>query len=164
MIVVTRMTDEDAPTAVRLLQELDSKHGTDDWLERFARDVADPDRHPVVARLDGTLVGYARTLPYVPTDEDPPGHAPAGYYLLGLVVTPGARRQGVATALTAARLQWITARADAAYFYTDHDNVASQRMHEALGFRRISKSFWFPAMGDSKGEVLYGKQLAVAPA
>jgi len=123
---------------------------------RFSRDVADPDKHPVVSVVDDAIVGYARTLPFEPDDTAPADVAPGGYYLLGLVVASAHRRRGLGQLLTEERLRWLTERgAEVVYFYTDRDNTASQRLHEQLGFRQLTSSFWFPALPRGHSEILY---------
>src|SRR5687768_15929086 len=54
------------------------------------------DRVALVAVAEGEIVGAAKT--HFPTEPD--GDAPAGYYLGGIVVAPGFRRQGVGGSLT----------------------------------------------------------------
>jgi ribosomal protein S18 acetylase RimI-like enzyme len=78
-------------------------------------------------------VGAAKT--HLHSDAD--GEAPAGHYLGGIVVAPGHRRHRVGSALSRLRLDWISARASAAYYFTDEQNSPSIAMHKALGFQLI---------------------------
>ena len=73
--------------------------------------VADPDRHVVVATVDGAVIGWGKTH-YWDYDD---GQTPSGHYLGGVAVQPAWRRRGVGAALTAARLRWIWARAPHAW-------------------------------------------------
>ncbi|HEV2256311.1 MAG TPA: hypothetical protein VGS06_24445 [Streptosporangiaceae bacterium] len=43
----------------------------------------------------------------------------------------------MATALTRARLRWVFARTDEAFYVTGADNIASLHLHAALGFQEI---------------------------
>jgi aminoglycoside 6'-N-acetyltransferase I len=51
------------------------------------------------------------------------------------MVRPTRRRQGVASALTHARLECIWSQADYAYYFTNEHNIASIRLLETFGFR-----------------------------
>lgn len=93
------------------------------------------DRIVRVAIAHGDIVGVAKTHFH----REPDGEAPAGHYLGGLIVTPAFRRRGVGSLLTRARLEWIWARSERAYYFTDEDNTASIRLHEALGFRPMGR-------------------------
>lgn len=92
------------------------------------------DRLAVVA-VAGALLGAAKTHLYLDHDGD----APAGHYLGGVVVHPAARRRGAGRALTEARLDWIWARADAAYYLANARNAASIALHAQLGFRQLAE-------------------------
>ena len=50
------------------------------------------------------------------------------------MVDPSYRRQGVASALTAARLDWIWSQDDHAYYFANEQNTASIRLHAKFGF------------------------------
>jgi len=71
-------------------------------------------------------------------DEAAPG-TPAGCYLSGVLVDPAWRRHGIGTALTWARLRWVFARADEAFYVAGADNIASFRLHAALGFQELKR-------------------------
>jgi len=149
------MTASDIESCVAVLREHEPNHDADEWTARFGRDVADLEKHPVVALVDDVVVGYARTMPFEPDGASPADTAPGGYYLLGLVVASAHRRRGLGRLLTEERLQWVTARAAAVYYYTRRENIASQQMHERLGFRELTSNFWFPALPCGHSEVLY---------
>lgn len=68
----------------------------DRWSARFAEELGDPDCLAVVAVLDGAVVGFGRTARFVPSADAKPDVAPAGYYLVGVVVAPALRRRGSA--------------------------------------------------------------------
>ena len=118
---------------------------------RFARGA--PDSALLVAEVDSRVVGVGRVAHFEPAADAPRNAAPSGWYLLGVNVDPEYRRRGIGTALTVARLKWITERAKVAWFFTSASNVASIRLHEALGFRCHTLDFWFPTatFGDDQG-------------
>jgi len=93
------------------------------------------DRLVAVAVVDDLIVAAGKTH----FQAEPDGGAPAGYYLGGVSVHPGYRRRGLGHALTRARIDWIWARADTVYYFTDDDNTASIRMHSAFGFEEIAR-------------------------
>ncbi|MDX6198347.1 MAG: hypothetical protein QOJ79_1498 [Actinomycetota bacterium] len=156
------MVAADIPACVAVLRGHGPGHDVDEWLARFQRDVDSSEKHPVVAALAGAIVGYARTMPFEVEPGWPANVAPAGYYLLGLVVDLQHRRRGIGTLLTTERLRWLQGRAVEVWYYTHRTNTASQHMHEQLGFARVTDDFWFPGMGDDHGEVLY--RLPLSPA
>lgn len=89
-----------------------------------------------VAARDGTVVGYAVAGQFAPG-----GSAPTGLYLLGLVVAPRCRRQGVGLDLTRKRVAWALALADVVYCFIDDANEASVNLHQAIGFRVLQRPF-----------------------
>ncbi|WP_082177579.1 GNAT family N-acetyltransferase [Arthrobacter sp. RIT-PI-e] len=116
----------------------DDVDGVGDISRASGRDVWDLDtlrttseRLVVVADLEGQLVGAAKTHFHAHPDND----APSGHYLGGVMVLPSCRRQGIASALTRARLEWIWSRTDRAYYFANEHNTPSMRLHEAFGFR-----------------------------
>ena len=90
-----------------------------------------------VAKADGRIIAYGRVVELA-ADEAAPG-TPAGCYLSGVLVEPAWRRQGIATALTRARLRWVFARTDEAFYVTGADNIASLHLHAALGFEEMKR-------------------------
>jgi GNAT superfamily N-acetyltransferase len=90
-----------------------------------------------VAKAKGQVVAHARVAELA-ADEAAPG-TPAGCYLSGILVDPAWRRRGIATALTRARLRWVFNRTDEAFCVIGADNIASLRLHAALGFQEIKR-------------------------
>jgi ribosomal protein S18 acetylase RimI-like enzyme len=105
--------------------------------EQFAADITDDLRQMFAAKANGEVIAYGRVI-MLAADEAAPG-TPAGYYLSGVLVAPAWRRQGIATALTQARLRWVFARTDEAFYVTGADNIASLCLHAALGFQEIKR-------------------------
>ena len=105
--------------------------------EQFAADIADELRQMFVAKASGQLVGYGRIME-LSADEAGPG-TPAGCYLSGVLVDPAWRGRGIATALTCARLRWAFDHTDTVLYVAGADNLASLRLHAALGFQEVKR-------------------------
>jgi ribosomal protein S18 acetylase RimI-like enzyme len=105
--------------------------------EQFASDITDDSRQMFVAKANGRVIAYGRVAELA-ADEAGPG-TPAGCYLSGVLVEPAWRRRGIATALTRARLRWVFARTDEAFYVTGADNIASLHLHAALGFQEMKR-------------------------
>lgn len=106
----------------------------------YRRAIDDPDRSVPVAEIDDAgglaIVGWAKTHHHV----DAAFPAPPGHYLGGITVDPGWRRRGVGTALTGARLRWISARADEAFYVVNVRNRASIDLHRRWGFIEVLRA------------------------
>jgi len=83
------------------------------WRSRMERTLARED-YLVLAHRNGAAIGYGEAAICQPADAE--DTAPGGYYLTGLVVLPGWRRNGVGSELTRWRLEWIWSRQHPAYF------------------------------------------------
>jgi ribosomal protein S18 acetylase RimI-like enzyme len=105
--------------------------------EQFASDITDDSRQMFVGKANGQVIAYGRAAELA-ADEAGPG-TPAGYYLSGVLVEPAWRGQGIATALTRARLRWVLARTDEVFYVTGADNIASLHLHAALGFQEMKR-------------------------
>jgi ribosomal protein S18 acetylase RimI-like enzyme len=133
---IETLTQADVASAVALaVRVLRVKPG--DRGQQFALDITDELRQTFVANANGQIVGYGRVVELA-TDEAGPG-TPAGCYLGGVLVDPGWRGRGIATALTRARLRWAFARTDTVFFVAGADNVASLHLHAALGFQEVKR-------------------------
>jgi GNAT superfamily N-acetyltransferase len=104
------------------------------WLNRYTENIRAPDRYVVMAELDGQVIGCGQAVYFTPPPDAHTGTAPAGWYLVGLIVRPDHRSRGVGRMLTAARLDWIRERADEAYYFTNVRNRVSREAHRAAGF------------------------------
>jgi ribosomal protein S18 acetylase RimI-like enzyme len=71
---------------------------------------------------------------------------------MGMVVHPDHRRQGAGAALTRARIDWISTRADAAWYFANARNAASIALHEPFGFEEVTRSFFYPRVDFDGGE------------
>jgi ribosomal protein S18 acetylase RimI-like enzyme len=114
------------------------------WRNLFTNNLGRHDRHVKVAEAATGLVGYGRTGWYDPASDAPANTAPAGWYLNGLSVEPDWRRRGIARTLTAERLDWVAARADAAWYFANAQNRVSLALHASLGFVEVTRDFSFP--------------------
>lgn len=119
------------------------------WTQILHRDLAGEDRLLAVATRGKHVVGYGRTLYFTPPADAPGNVAPAGYYLLGLVVDPTHRRMGAGAALTAYRLAWLADRTKQAWYFADIRNGASRALHANAGFTEVTSDFWFPGASES---------------
>lgn len=125
------------PDDVESARRISVASGRDRWNPNVF--VPTPDRLVLVAELEGELVGVAKTHLH----REPDGDSPAGHYLGGVTVSPAYRRQGVAAALTQARLDWIWSLSDHAYYFTNEHNTASIQLHATFGFSPLGR---FPAI------------------
>lgn len=122
------------------------------WRTSLLEDVESPDRLLVVAECADEVVGYGRVLRFVPEPEAPTDIAPPGYYLMGMVVHPDHRRKGAGAALTQARVDWISRRAKAAWYFANARNAASIALHQQFGFEEVTRSFSYPRVDFDGGE------------
>ena len=125
------------------------------------RDVAGADRLLLVANVGDELAGFARAARWQRPPRAADNAAPAGWYLLGVVVRDRWRRHGIALELTRQRLAWIAERADEAYYFTNARNRVSIDLHEQVGFIEVTRDFAFPDASFDEGEgILFRVDLA----
>ena len=136
--------DLDACVALALLAA--PEHEASFWRDVLLRDLEGHEHRLVVAESEGEVVGYGRARLVEPAPDAPPDTAPAGHYLTGVYVRPEWRRNGVATALTEARLDWIRERAADAWYFANARNTASIALHRRFGFEEVSRRFSFPGL------------------
>lgn len=154
-LTISAAAEQDVAGCVALSGVVSDGSG-DDWAALFRHNIERSDRYLVVARTGDELIGYGRTAWFEPDAAAPANAAPAGYYLIGLVVDPGWRRRGVASALVEARLAWVAQRASEAWYFADVDNAVSIWLHEQAGFTTVTDDFWFPTVTDGSGRYLLG--------
>ena len=97
-----------------------------------------------VAEIGHHLVGFARGRRLEHARDGLPLVLPEGWYLTGVIVDPAWRRRGLGEVLTAARLEWLRRRTDAAYYVASRLNQASIALHERFGFHEIARGFDYP--------------------
>ncbi|HEY3578267.1 MAG TPA: GNAT family N-acetyltransferase [Gaiellaceae bacterium] len=123
-----------------------------DWSDSLSRDIENPEHHLVVAERSGAIVGYGRARLFEAEANAPADTAPSGYYLTGVFVTPNERRTGIGIGLTQARLEWISTRAEEAWFFANARNAISIALHERFGFKEVTRRFSFPGLAFDGGE------------
>jgi ribosomal protein S18 acetylase RimI-like enzyme len=143
---IVRMGAEgDVQACVRLVVAIGAGEA-DPWRQTLSRTVRDGEQRALfVAEADGHVVGYGRVV-CIDADPKVPGAAPPGWYLLGLVVDEAWRRRGIGEALTRSRMAWVSERSNRLYCFTHRGNLASQALHERLGFTRVPGT-WLPPGG-----------------
>jgi ribosomal protein S18 acetylase RimI-like enzyme len=162
MTIVRHATSADLPLAAGLAA-LEIGGEARHWQARFADALTKPGSCLVVAELSHQqIVGYGRVRLFAPPPKGPANIAPAGYYLGGVVVEPGHRRQGIGRQLTLERMDWAAARTGEIWYVTDAANQASVSLHERLGFREVTRDFLIPGVSfASRSGVLCRARLAV---
>lgn len=121
---------------VEAMVELQRESGRPAHPEPLRRAIEDVGRLVVVALAGSEVAGWAKTHRF----DDDDGPALAGEYLGGVEVSVDWRRRGVATALTDARLRWIAARADRAWYVVNASNGASLELHRRFGFVEVARA------------------------
>jgi ribosomal protein S18 acetylase RimI-like enzyme len=126
------------------------------WFERpgsclLVAEPARPRRNAAALDPADQIVAYARAV-----FLDPAPTAPTGYYLGGVVVATRARRSGLGSRLTEARLAWIAERASSAWYFTNARNRASLCLHERLGFHEETREFAIPGVEFAGGVGVLG--------
>lgn len=141
--------DGDLPALAEIAEAHSGVVGS--WAERLRADLLDDGRPLFAARVNATLAGYGRVRYFAPPAQSPPGSAPAGWYLAGVVVAPQWRGYGAAEALTKARLAWVAERADEVWYYVNARNAVSLALHGAVGFEEVSREFSVPGVSFEGG-------------
>jgi len=150
--VVRHGRDADLDECAELAFLAEPERSPTDWRAALSLDVGHDEHRLVVAESGGAIVGYGRARLYEPAPGAPADAAPRGYYLTGVFVRDDCRRRGVAAALTQARLDWISARADEAWFFANARNTASIELHRPFGFEEVTRRFSFPGVTFGGGE------------
>lgn len=116
-----------------------------------------------VAMYDDQVVGYGKCKLMVPDEIEGAFGLPEGWYLMGTIVDPRYRRQGIGRRLVQARLRWIREMSNYAYYYVNSMNEASIRLHADFGFKEISRTFGFPGLSFKGGKgILFEAKLSKA--
>jgi GNAT superfamily N-acetyltransferase len=123
------------------------------WESKLRGDVDEPDRELVVALVDDAVVGYTRLARIGEADPD-------GWWLVGLIVAPEARRLGVGEALVRAAVGEARRHADVLYSCYHRDNRASADLHRRVGFVVLRDGDTrFPGFEPQNPQVTVGVQL-----
>jgi len=116
----------DAEAAARIIAAV--HHATEQtWAEKLRRDAEEPGRDFIVAVASGDVVGYTRIARVDDAD-------PAGWWLVGLIVSPAARRRGVGEALVQAAADEVGRRDRVLYSCYHRENRPSADLHARAGF------------------------------
>ncbi|MGH6628448.1 MAG: GNAT family N-acetyltransferase [Burkholderiales bacterium] len=136
--------------------------------ERYRSELTeDPDwqrRLLLVAEDGAALAGFGRVLYFQPPPNSPANIAPAGWYLMGLIVTPAYRRRGIGAELTGRRLRWIAERAGEAFYFVNAQNRASIALHEAFQFEELTRDFIYPGVTFTGGVGILYRKNSYSPA
>jgi ribosomal protein S18 acetylase RimI-like enzyme len=166
-LVIRLTTAADLPQVARIIAERDGGDA-EAYLERLARDleqiVEPPQKSLWVATLGPQVIAQARAGLFTPPEDSPPDVAPAGWYLLGVIVDPALRRRRVGDALTRARLEWIAHRSSCAYYFAAGINRATIDLHAKFGFVEVTRNFSFPGATFTGGPGVLFKCLLNSPA
>ena len=163
--LVRHARSDDVPSCASLALVASPDSDASPWRASLLEDVESPHRLLVVAVCAKAVIGYGRVLLFVPESDAPPDVAPSGYYLMGLVVHPDHRRTGVGTALTQARLDWISQQSDVAWYFANARNAPSIALHALFGFEEVTRSFSYPRVGfEGGGGVLFRLRFPGPPA
>jgi ribosomal protein S18 acetylase RimI-like enzyme len=126
-----------------------------DLIKMYERDLARTDRVAQVgAFVQDELVGFGRIV-WVEFEALQADQVPNGWYLLGVNVLPTHRRRGIATLLTNWRIDWLAESARQLFYVAIPTNVASIRLHEALGFVKVRDHVFMPP--DLDGLTLFSR-------
>ena len=135
-----------------------SGRSVDDLQKIYERDLTRAERAAQVgAFVNDELIGFGRIV-QVEIEAPQANQAPSGWYLLGVNVVVTHRRQGIATLLTNWRIDWLANRTDQLFYVAVPTNVASIRLHAALGFVKVQENVAMPPNLD--GLTLYSRRVA----
>jgi ribosomal protein S18 acetylase RimI-like enzyme len=143
-LVVRPAAGADCTSIAAIERERDGEVDVADADARCRTQVADPNVCLVVAVVDTEICGFGRAGRFEPPADAPTNSAPAGWYLLGVIVRDPWRRRGIGRRLTEARLAWLAERGAEAFYFVNARNRASIDLHEELGFLELTRDFSFP--------------------
>jgi len=110
----------------------------------YFNDLASDQSRLLVASSARMILGYGKAAYFTPSEFAPSNTAPEGWYLTGMVVRPQDRRCGIGRALTQERMVWLSQITSKAYYFSNAQNRVSIALHRNLGFREMTRDFWFP--------------------
>lgn len=146
-LIVRPATPTDCEGLAALVQERQGG-ALEPYFRRFQEELATypTEEHNLllVAAHNDRVLGFCRARRHERQENAPPNAAPVGWYLSGLMVAVDSRRRGIGAELTLRRLQWIAARADEAYYFTNARNLVSIALHARFGFVELTRDFVLP--------------------
>ena len=167
MVTYRLASEDDAAEIARITFEREGVHRKRDFNYYFKRTKKELENietatgfHIIVAEYEGEIIGFGRSIYYDLKKIQVPYPAPSGWYLMGVVVKPEFRRRGIGRRITEERLMRIFKNSTEAYFIVDSNNQASIKLHEELGFKKISEGEGFLKVkfDDGKG-YLFKKEI-----
>jgi ribosomal protein S18 acetylase RimI-like enzyme len=84
---------------------------------------------------DQKVVAWALTL--LITSKGNKDHSFDGWYLMGVMVHPDFRRQGIARQLTRRRIRWLESRTRKVRYFTHEDNDIARALHDKFDFKAV---------------------------
>ena len=96
------------------------------------------------------IVGWALSLLITSPSRKAEDRVDDGWYLMGVMVHPKYRRQGIAEQLTKRRIKWLESRTRRVRYFTQIDNKISRDLHDKFGFKPVR-------MVDSIGGLRFGQ-------
>lgn len=104
-----------------------------------------------VALKADELLAFGRRMLFMPPSHAHDNCVPAGWYLMGLCVTPAWRRHGLGHEITRTRLAALETSSQEVYYFVNSLNQASIALHQKLGFKEIASDIWFPGVSFTEG-------------
>ena len=83
------------------------------------------------------IVGWALSLLIISSGKKDTDRSDDGWYLMGVMVHPKYRRQGIGEQLTRRRIKWLESRARKVRYFTQADNKVSRGLHDKFGFKAL---------------------------
>ena len=97
----------------------------------------------IVAEYKREIIGFGRSIYYDLGKIQVAYPAPAGWYLMGVIVKPKFRRHGIGRRIIEERLIKISENSSEVYFVVNANNKTSIKLHEELGFKKINEGEGF---------------------
>ena len=135
-----RPDDREALVALRVERGDATPAEATTWFDRLLERVAGGTSHLLVAVLEG------RVLAYGAVDRLDRFGLPTGWYLGGVMVSPGVRRRGIGRRLTRERLLWVADRSSEVWYFVNATNRASMDLHAPLGFALVDDDLRVPGL------------------
>jgi ribosomal protein S18 acetylase RimI-like enzyme len=108
-----------------------------------------------VAELNKKIIGLGKSEYIIPPENAPQNCIPEGWYLSGVIVSPGYRRLGIGLELTKARIDWLFRKTDTVYYFANSKNKVSIELHTKLGFKENARNIWAPGLSGDGVHILY---------